>query len=94
MNAENIKVNIKRFFSNPNTLTFLLVIALIVAVYFVYSYLVNRAVQPATLPYALQKIGAKKEITNEMVGTVKISGTFITQTVVFSAVFSSTNCSV
>ena len=80
MNAENIKVNIKRFFSNPNTLTFLLVIALIVAVYFVYSYLVNRAVQPATLPYALQKIGAKKEITNEMVGTVKICGTFITQT--------------
>lgn len=80
MDKENIKVNIKRFFSNPNTLTFLLVIALIVAVYFVYSYLVNRAVQPASIPYAVQKISSKKEITNDMVSNVKISGTFITQT--------------
>lgn len=80
MNTDNIKVNIKRFFSNPNTLTFLLVIALIVAVYFVYSYMVNRAVKPASIPYALQKITSKKEITKDMVSNVKISGTFITQT--------------
>ena len=80
MDTEKIKVNIKRFFSNPNTLTFLLVIALIVAVYFVYSYMVNRAVQPATVPYALQKITSKKEITADAVGTVKISGSFITNT--------------
>ena len=78
MDTEKLKTNIKRFFSNPNTMTFLLVIALIVAVYFVYSYMVNRAVQPATVPYALQKITAKKEITTDLVGTVKISGSFIT----------------
>ncbi len=78
MDTERLKVNIKRFFSNPNTLTFLLVIAMIIVVYFVYSYMVKRAVQPATLPYALQKITAKKEITRDMVGTVKISGSFIT----------------
>lgn len=78
MDTEKIKVNIKRFFSNPNTMTFLLVIALIVAVYFVYSYMVNRAVQPATLPYAIEKISSKTEITQDHVGSVKISGTFIT----------------
>lgn len=80
MDTEKIKVNIKHFFSNPNTMTFLLVIALIVAVYFVYSYMVNRAVQPASIPYALQKITSKKEITSEQIGTVKISGSFITST--------------
>jgi len=30
MDVENVKVNIKRFLSNPNTMTFLLVIVLIV----------------------------------------------------------------
>ncbi len=78
MDTEKLKVNIKRFFSNPNTLTFLLVIALIVVVYFAYSYLVNRATQPATIPYALEKMTSKTEITQDKVGTVKISGTFIT----------------
>lgn len=77
MDAEKIKVNIKRFFSNPNTITFLLVLVLIVAVYFVYSYLVNRAVKPATVPYALQKLTSKQEITSDLIGTVKISGSFV-----------------
>lgn len=78
MDTDALKTNVKRFFSNPNTLTFLLVIALIIGVYFVYSYMVSRAVQPVTLPYATEKIGAKTEITNEMVSTVKLSGSFVT----------------
>lgn len=78
MDVETLKTNVKRFFSNPNTLTFLLVIGLIVGVYFVYSYLVSRAVQPVTLPYSTEMIGSKTEITTEMVGTVKLSGSFVT----------------
>lgn len=78
MDVDALKTNVKRFFSNPNTLTFLLVIGLIVVVYFVYSYMVSRAVQPVTLPYATEKIGAKTEITSDMVGTVKLSGNFVT----------------
>lgn len=78
MNVETLKTNIKRFFSNPNTLTFLLVIALIVGVYFVYSYMVSRAVQPVTIPYATEMITSKTEIDSSMVGTVKISGSFVT----------------
>lgn len=78
MDAEKIKTNIKRFFSNPNTLTFLLVIVLIIGVYFVYSYMLKRAEQPANIPYSTQRINAKTEITDEMVSTIKISGSFVT----------------
>jgi len=55
MDVENVKVNIKRFLSNPNTMTFLLVIVLIVVVYFIYNSLVNRAVAPVTLPYTTKR---------------------------------------
>ncbi len=78
MNLDNAKTNIKRFFSNPNTLTFILVIGLIVVIYFIYNYTVNRAVSPVTVPYATKMITSKTKITNDMIGTVKISGSFVT----------------
>lgn len=78
MDVENLKTNVKRFFSNPNTLTFLLVIGLIVVVYFVYSYMVNRAVRPISVPYAAQLITSKTEITQQHISSVKITGNFVT----------------
>lgn len=76
MKLDDIKVNIKRFFSNPNTLTFILVIVLIVIVYFFYNYLVKKVTSPISVPYATQLITPKSEINTNMVATVKISGTF------------------
>lgn len=78
MNLDNVKTNVKRFFNNPNTLTFLLVIALIVVIYFIYNYTVNRAISPVNVPYATKMITSKTKITNDMIGTVKISGSFVT----------------
>lgn len=78
MDVENVKVNIKRFLSNPNTMTFLLVIVLIVVVYFIYNSLVNRAVSPVTLPYTTKLLSEETEITGDVVSTVKLSGTFVT----------------
>ena len=51
MNVEEIKTNVKRFFSNPNTLTFILVMVLIVIVYFVYNSMINEAISPVTSSY-------------------------------------------
>ena len=78
MDKEKIKSGIKRFFSNPNTVTFLLVLILIVIVYFVYNTMVNKAIAPVSVPYCTQQIKAMKEVTEESVGTVQISGNFIT----------------
>lgn len=77
MNLESIKINIKRILSNPNTLTFLLVIGLIVVVYFVYDGLVSKAISPVVVPYATEQLKEKTKITNDMIGTVKISGSSV-----------------
>ena len=76
INIDDLKMNLKKFFSNPNTLTFILVIVLIVIVYFFYSKLVSQAVSPIKVPYATQLITSKSEIKASMVANVSISGTF------------------
>ena len=78
MDLGNLKTNIKRFFSNPNTVTFLLVLGLIVVVYFVYQYLVNKAISPVSVPYCTQELKSRQEITSDSIGTIKISGNFVT----------------
>ena len=78
MDKERLKSGIKKFFSNPNTVTFLLVIVLIVIVYFVYNSMVNMAIAPVSVPYCTQEVKAMKEITEDSVGFVEISGNFIT----------------
>lgn len=77
MDMAKLKTNIKRFFSNPNTLTFLLIIALIIVIYVIYSYMITAAIKPSSLPYATEKLKEKTEITTNMIGKVDISGTFI-----------------
>lgn len=78
MDKERIKSGIKKFFSNPNTVTFILVIILIVIVYFVYNSMVNKAIAPVSVPYCTQEIKAMKEITDDAIGMIEISGNFIT----------------
>lgn len=78
MNLDNVKTNLKRFISNRNTVTFILVLVCIVIVYFAYNYLVNKAISPVNIPYSTTLIKEKTAITNDMIGTVKISGTFVT----------------
>lgn len=78
MDMSSVKTNVKRFFSNPNTLTFILVIVLIVVVYLVYNAMVNKAISPVTLPYATELLREKTQITNDKLGTIEISGSFIT----------------
>ncbi len=78
MDVDAIKTNLKRFVSNPNTMTFILVMGLIVVVYFVYNGLVSRAVAPVNLPYSTKLLTEETEITSEAIGTVKLSGNFVT----------------
>ena len=78
MDKERIKVGIKKFFSNPNTVTFILVLVLIVIVYFVYNTMVNKAIAPVSVPYCTQQIKAMKEISEDSVSFIEISGNFIT----------------
>lgn len=79
MNVEEIKTHVKRFFSNPNTVTFILVIVMIVVIYFIYNAVVQNATSPVTIPYSTTMIKEKTQITREMVGSISISGNFVTR---------------
>ena len=52
MDTEKFKKSFIRFFSNPNTLTFIFAIIAIIVLYKVYSYMVDNAIRPTTLYYA------------------------------------------
>ncbi len=77
MDLNKLKTNIRKFFSNPNTLTFILVIFLIIVIYGVYSYMVKQAVAPVSVPYSTEQLKSMTEIKDESIGSVKISGNFI-----------------
>lgn len=76
----NIMVSIKRFLGNKNTVTILGVLAGIVVLYFGYNIRVKQAVEPQSIPYAKVEITANTLITREMIGTIKVSKSFVDQT--------------
>lgn len=80
---DNLMDSVKRFFKNKNTVTIIGVIAILVLLYIGYSYQINRAVQPVSVPVATQDIQPRTLISDDMVEmvdmpNVSISGDVIT----------------
>lgn len=76
----NILVGIKRFLGNKNTVTIMGVLAGIAVLYIGYNWRVKQAIEPKSVPYAKQEIGANTLITNDMVGSVKVSKSMVDST--------------
>ena len=76
----NILANLKRMLGNKNTVTIIGVLVGVAVILFGYNYRVNTAVQPVKVPYAMQRIVGKTRITNEMIGQIKVSQSFIDET--------------
>lgn len=77
MDTTKLVKNLKRIISNPNTLTFILALVSIIVLYRVYAYMVDNAIKPVTLYYATTELYEGETITNDKVGTVEVSGSFI-----------------
>ena len=78
MNTEKFKKELVRFFSNPNTLTFIFAIVAILILYYVYAYMVNNAIQPTTLYYATSTLYESDRLTKDKIGSIEVSGSFLT----------------
>ncbi|MDO4341711.1 MAG: hypothetical protein Q4C44_03095 [bacterium] len=76
----NILVGIKRFLGNKNTVTIMGVLAGIAVLYIGYNWRVKQAIEPKSVPYAKQEIAANTLITNDMVGSVKVSKNMVDST--------------
>ena len=73
----NLMTNLKRFFSNKNTVTILGIILGVVVLYIGYNYRVKQAIELVSVPYATQAIGGKTKITSQMISTVKVNKSFV-----------------
>lgn len=76
----NILIGIKRFLGNKNTVTIMGVLAGIAVLYIGYNWRVKQAIEPKSVPYAKQEIVANTLITNDMVGSVKVSKSMVDST--------------
>ena len=63
----NFMIGLKRFFTNKNVVTIILVIVILVVLYFGYSGSIKKQTNPVSMPTAAEKINPKTRITNEMI---------------------------
>ena len=76
---------LKQILSNKNTVTLIGAILIIVVLYIFYNIKVNQATSPIRVPYAIQTIAPRTEITNEMIGYLDITQTSIRGNVLTNA---------
>ena len=68
----NLIVGFKKFFTNKNTVTVVGGVVAIVILYIGENMRINQAITPVTVPYALEEINPRVQITEDMVGTMEI----------------------
>ena len=66
---------LKQILSNKNTVTLIGAVLIVVVLYIFYNIRVNQATSPVKIPYALQTIGPRTEITADMIGYLEITQT-------------------
>ena len=72
----------KRLFGNKGVVTFLAMVLCIGIIAFAYIKRVDQEIHATSVPYAKVKIDARSEITEDMVGTVKVAASMVTSTVI------------
>ena len=78
----NLVVGIKKFFTNKNTVTVVGVILAIIILYVGYNMRINQAITPVTVPYALEDIDPRTQITEDMVGTMEIPQSMVNDNII------------
>lgn len=76
---------IKKILANKNTVTVIGLVIVIAVLYFAYNWRVNQATNPVTVPYAIKQIGPGTQITEDMVGSMKVSPNMVTEGVLTEA---------
>ncbi len=64
---------LKQILSNKNTVTLIGAILIVVVLYVFYNIRLNQATSPIRVPYAIQTIGPRTEITSDMIGYLDIT---------------------
>ena len=76
--------SLKKFLQNKNTVTVVGVVLAIVVLYVAYNMRVKSAINPVTVPYALEQISPGTQITSDMVGTREVPPSMLSGDVITS----------
>ena len=68
----SLATGLKKFLQNKNTVTVVGVVLAVVVLYVAYNMRVKSAINPVTVPYAVQNIAPGTQITSSMVGTRQV----------------------
>ena len=68
----SLTTGLKKFLQNKNTVTIVGVVLAIFVLYFAYTMRINNAINPITVPYALEQINAGTQITESMIATREV----------------------
>lgn len=83
----NFVIGLKRFFTNKNVITILLVIVILGVLFWGYKSTIEKETNPVTVPVAAREIAPQTKITNDDVTEAKIAGSMLSSNVVRSKDF-------
>lgn len=78
----NFVIGLKRFFTNKNVVTIILVLVILVALYIGYSSSIKSQTNPINLPVASRTINAQTKITSEDVTYKKVANSMVSDNAV------------
>lgn len=78
----NFVIGLKRFFTNKNVVTIILVIVILVVLYIGYSSSIKKQTNPISVPVAAREIPPQTEITREDVTYTQVAGSMVSSDVV------------
>lgn len=80
----NLTGGIKRFISNKNTMTILLVIAGVAVLFIAYNIRLNDAISPVTVPIATREIASTDVISEDDFEYVEINADFLSEVEIYT----------
>ena len=80
----NLLIGLKRFLKNKNTVTILALLLCVGLIYAGYNWRIKKATEPIDVPYAIQTLSPRTQITSEMVGSRKVAGKIVTKDVILN----------
>ena len=83
----NFSIGLKRFFTNKNVVTILLVLVALVLLYWGYTSTIKKETNPVSVPVAVSTINPKTRITAEMITYKNLPGSMLDEKVIRNSGF-------
>ena len=78
----NFVIGLKRFFTNKNVITIILVLVILGILYYGYSSSIKQKTDPVSIPVASKKLNPKTKITGEDIEYIQVANSMVSENVI------------